>query len=116
MRDIADTSKISEGSVYTYTILNDHLSMRKLDTALLTVDQKQRRLDNSERCLASLCGSTTTHENHNVKELSGQKLVKAIRSYQKCKGSAGKVWAQCFRMCTVFDWSTILRMEKNNQQ
>ena len=50
---IADTLKISEGSVFT--ILHKHLSMRKLCSKwvprLLTVDQKQQRVDDSERCL-----------------------------------------------------------------
>lgn len=53
LREIADTLKISEGSVFT--ILHQHLSMRKLCSKwvprLLTVDQKQQRVDNSERCL-----------------------------------------------------------------
>ncbi|XP_054737848.1 protein GVQW3-like [Anastrepha obliqua] len=52
--DIADIVKISKGSVFT--ILHDHLSMRKLCSKwvprLLTVDQKQQRLDDSESCLA----------------------------------------------------------------
>ena len=53
LREIADTLKISEGSVFT--ILHEHLSMRKLCSkwvpCLLTVDQKQHRVDDSERCL-----------------------------------------------------------------
>jgi histone-lysine N-methyltransferase SETMAR len=53
LREIADTLKISEGSVFT--ILHEHLSMRKLCSKwvprLLTVDQKQQRVDDSERCL-----------------------------------------------------------------
>ena len=44
---------ISEGSVFT--ILHEHLSMRKLCSkwlpSLLTVDQKQQHIDDSERCL-----------------------------------------------------------------
>ncbi|XP_018349932.1 PREDICTED: histone-lysine N-methyltransferase SETMAR-like [Trachymyrmex septentrionalis] len=52
--DIADIVKISKGSVFT--ILHDHLSMRKLCSKwvprLLTVDQKQQRVDDSESCLA----------------------------------------------------------------
>ena len=44
---------ISEGNVFT--ILHEYLSMRKLCSKwvprLLTVDQKQQRVDESERCL-----------------------------------------------------------------
>ena len=51
--EIAVGLNISEGSVFT--ILHEHLSMRKLCSKwvlrLLTVDQKQQRVDDSERCL-----------------------------------------------------------------
>ena len=50
---IADTLKISEVSVSA--TLHDHLSMRKLCSKwaprLLTVDQKQQRVNDSEHCL-----------------------------------------------------------------
>ena len=53
MREIADTLKISYGSVYA--ILNEHFSIRKLlskwEPRLLTVDQKRQRVVDSERCL-----------------------------------------------------------------
>ena len=53
LREIADTLKISEDSVFT--ILHKHLSMRKLCLKwvprLLTVDQKQQRVDDTEHCL-----------------------------------------------------------------
>lgn len=53
LREIADTLKISEGSVFT--ILHENLGMRKLLSKwvphLLTPDQKQQRVDDSERCL-----------------------------------------------------------------
>ena len=53
LREIAEELKISEGCVFT--ILHGHLTMRKLCSkwvpCLLTVDQKQRRIDDSERCL-----------------------------------------------------------------
>ena len=53
LREIADTLKISYGSVYA--ILHEHLSMRKLLSKwvprLLTVDQKRQRVVDSERCL-----------------------------------------------------------------
>ena len=53
LREIADTLKISYGSVYT--ILHEHLSMRKLlpkwVPRLLTVDQKRQPVVDSERCL-----------------------------------------------------------------
>ena len=51
--EIAEVLKISEGSVFT--ILHEHLSMRKLCSkwvlCLLTVDQKEQRIDDSEYCL-----------------------------------------------------------------
>ena len=54
LREIAVTVKISEGSVLT--IIHDHLTMRKLFSKwvqrLLTIDQKQQRVDDSEQCLA----------------------------------------------------------------
>ena len=50
---IVDIFKISKGSVFT--ILHEHLSMRKLCSKwvprLLTVDQRQQCVDDSERCL-----------------------------------------------------------------
>ena len=53
LREIADTLEVPEGSVFT--ILHEHLSMRKLCSKwvprLLTVDQKQQCDDDSERCL-----------------------------------------------------------------
>ena len=56
LREIAGTLKISEGSVFT--ILHENLSMRKLSSKwvarLLTVDQKEQRLGDSEHCLELL--------------------------------------------------------------
>ena len=53
LHEIAEELKISEGSVFT--ILHEHLSMRKLCSNwvqyLLTVDQKQQHVDDSEHCL-----------------------------------------------------------------
>ncbi|XP_055307605.1 histone-lysine N-methyltransferase SETMAR-like, partial [Sitodiplosis mosellana] len=53
LQEIADILKISKGSVYT--ILHDHLGMRKLCSKwvprLLTPEQKQNRVDDSESCL-----------------------------------------------------------------
>ena len=53
LREIADTLKISKGSVFI--ILHENLSMRKLLSKwvlrLLTPNQKQQRVDDSERCL-----------------------------------------------------------------
>ena len=50
--EIAEESNISKGSVFT--ILHEHLSMRKLCSKwvlrLLTVDQKQQSVDNSQHC------------------------------------------------------------------
>ena len=56
LRDIANTLKISEGRVFT--ILHEYLSMRKLFSKwvprLLISDQKQQRVEDSERCLELL--------------------------------------------------------------
>ena len=53
LREIADTLKISEASVFT--ILQESLGMRKLFLKwvprFLTPDQKQQRVEDSERCL-----------------------------------------------------------------
>ena len=53
LREIADTLKISYGSVYA--ILHEHLSIRKLLSKwvprLFTVDQKRQCVVDSERCL-----------------------------------------------------------------
>ena len=53
LREVADTVKISEGSIFT--ILHEYLSMRKLCSKwvprLLTVEQKQQCVDYSKRCL-----------------------------------------------------------------
>ena len=50
LREIAKTVKISEDSVFT--IMHEHLTMRQLFSKwvprLLTVDQKQQRVDDSE--------------------------------------------------------------------
>ena len=53
MREIADELKISVGRVFT--IMHEYLSMKKLCSkwvpCLLTDDQKQQHIDNSEHCL-----------------------------------------------------------------
>ena len=53
LHEIAKKLKISEGSVFT--ILQEHLSMRKLHSkwvpGLLKVDQKQQCINDSEYCL-----------------------------------------------------------------
>ena len=62
LHDIAEELKMSDGSVFI--ILHEHLSMRKMCLKwvlrLLTVDQKQKCVDDSERCLQLL--------EHNKKE------------------------------------------------
>ena len=53
LSEIADTSKISEGSVFT--ILHEYVGIRQLFSKwvprLLSPDQKQQRAEDSERCL-----------------------------------------------------------------
>lgn len=55
--EIANIVKIAEGSVFT--IIHDYLGMKKLCARwvprMLTPDQKQQRVDESERCLELLC-------------------------------------------------------------
>ena len=59
LHEIAEELKISEGSVFP--ILHEHLSMRKLCSKwvlhLLTVNQKQQCINNSERCLQLFKGN-----------------------------------------------------------
>ena len=56
LHEIADTLKISEGSVFTN--LHEPLGMRKLYSkwvpCLLTPEQKEQHIENSERCLELL--------------------------------------------------------------
>ena len=79
LREIADTLKISEGSLFT--ILHENLSMRKLCSKwvprLLTLDQKQQR-------------------NQIDSQLSGQQRVENRPKRQKMRVSAGKVLASIF--------------------
>ena len=49
LREIADTLKISEGSVFT--ILHESLRMRKLFPEWVPPDQKQQRVEDSVCCL-----------------------------------------------------------------
>ena len=53
LREIADTLKISEGSVFT--ILHESVGMSKLFSKwvprLFTLDKKQKRVEDSQRCL-----------------------------------------------------------------
>ena len=62
LREIAETIKLSEGSVFT--IMHEHLTMRKLFSKwvpyLLTVDQKQQRVDDSEQGLAMFIRNKST--------------------------------------------------------
>ena len=62
LREIPEEMNISEGSVFT--ILLEHLSMRKLCSKwvlrLLTVDQKQQRVDDSDFTTV-FCLSTVLH-------------------------------------------------------
>ena len=53
LREIADILKVTEGTLFT--ILHQHLRMRMLCLKwvprLLTADQKQQHVNDSERCL-----------------------------------------------------------------
>ncbi|KAF8789505.1 Histone-lysine N-methyltransferase SETMAR like protein [Argiope bruennichi] len=68
LRETADTLKISEGSVFT--ILHEHLGMRKLLSKwvlrLFTRNQKQQRIDDSERFLSEI--KTFLHRNVTMDE------------------------------------------------
>jgi len=103
LRELADIVKISKERVGF--ILHEHLTMRKLCSKwvprLLTVDQKQKRVDDSEQCLAMfkrfkleiLRRYVTMDEtwNQNDRHLSGQLLVNLVQSALK----------QYFGMCVV---------------
>ena len=93
LREINDALKTLEGSVFT--ILHKHLSIRMLCLKwlprLLTVDQKQQRVEDSE--------------------LSGQQRGKIVQSDQKRKCLV-RIWPSYFGMKTEFHSSITLRKEK----
>ena len=103
LRQRAEILEISEGSVFT--ILYEHLSMEKLCSewvsCLLTVDQKQQRVDDSERCRKLAVGWVDTE---------GWKPSKATKNAM----SAGKVFKMLEKRWDVFitlevvdEWSRI---------
>jgi len=114
LKEIADASKISEGSVFT--ILHEHLDMRKLCSKwvprLLTPDQKQQRIDASETCLSMLKRNRTdffrryvtmdeTWIHHYTPESSRQSSEWVVAGESRPKRpktqiSAGKVMASVF--------------------
>ena len=118
--------EISEGSVFT--ILHEHLSIRKLCSKwvrrLLTVAQKQQRVDNSERCLQLFprnkkeflrkyvtmkYGSTTSLKSQIGSQLSGEQQGKTVQSDQRRKHQQAMFWPSHFGMHKIFCWSITLR-------
>ena len=105
-----------------YSILREHLSMRKQCSkwvpCLLAVDQKQQRVDDSERCLQlfqrnkkEFCvnmwqwikhWSSTSLQSQIGSQLSGQRQVKAVQSDQRCKHQQASFWPSYFGMHKVF--------------
>ena len=114
MFEIADTFNISVSSVFT--ILHEHLSMRKLCSKwvprFLTVDHKQQRVDDSERCfklfqrnkkdfLMRYVTMDETWIHHYTSELNRQSAEWTAKSKNRPKRpktqmSAGKVLASLF--------------------
>ena len=82
LREIADTLKISKGSVFT--ILHQHLSMRSITTLQSQIDS----------------------------QLSGQRRVKTVQSGQKRKCQLVRFWLSYFGMHKVFYSSITLRKEE----
>ena len=127
LREIADTLKISYGSVYA--ILHEHLSMRKLLSKwvprLLTVDQKRQRIVDSERCLElfrrnkpRFCvgmwqwtkpGSITILRSQSGRQPSGLQSVRSDQSGQKRKSGLIRLWPQYFGMLMEFCSSTTFK-------
>ena len=99
LRMIAGTLNISEVSVFT--ILHESLGMHKLFSKwvprLLTPDQKQQRVQNSERCLELF-----------KRQLSEQQLVKAVQSDQKLNSGLARLCYPYFGTRMLFCLSTIL--------
>ena len=128
LREIAKELKISEGS--EFTILHEHLSMKMLCSKwvprLLTVDQKQQRVDDSDRCLQLfqrnkkfLCKYMTMDETliHHFSSGSNWESAewtaagKSRLKSPKMQTSA-RFWSRCFGMHTVFCSSITLKKEE----
>ena len=124
--DLHSTLKISEDSVFT--ILHEHLSMRKLsskwEARLLTVDQRQQRVDDSKRCFNAIKriflhgmwqwmkhGSITRFQSQIDSQLSWQQRVTTFKSNQKRKCQLVRLWPPYFGMRTVF-YSSITQANK----
>ena len=116
---MADTLKISEGSVFT--ILHESLGMRKLFLKwvphLLTPYQKQQRIEDSEHFLELfkrgekkfLRWYVTMDETWIHHYTPEQQLVKAVHINQKLNSGLARLWHSYFGTRTVFCLSTILR-------
>ncbi|EFN86370.1 hypothetical protein EAI_04267, partial [Harpegnathos saltator] len=98
LREIADTLRISAGCVFT--ILHEHLSMRKLCSKwiprLLTVNEKQQRVDDSAGCLKLFQRNKTDFLIRDI-QLSGQQPAKSAQSDQKRKCQLHQLRKLCAR-------------------
>ena len=110
--EIAEGLKITEGSLFT--ILHEYLSMRKHCSKwllhLLTVDQKQQQVDDSEHCFnttkRSFCikcdnrsNMEPLHARVSGSQLSGPQQVKAV---QRCKHQRARFWCLYFGMRKIY--------------
>ena len=70
---------------------------------LLTMEQKQQRVDDSESCLSLFTkhGSIISLRSRSGSQLSGVQPVKAVRSVRKRNSQLAKSWRQFFGMRTV---------------
>ena len=118
--EIEEDLKISEGSVLT--VFHEHLSMKMLCSKwvlrLLTVDQKQQRVDDSECCLQLFQRNkknflrkyvimVETWIQHSLRsqigsQLSRQRQVKAVQSDQRRNHQQARFWPPYFGMSKVF--------------
>ena len=129
-REIADTLKILEVSVFT--ILHESLEMRKLFSKwvprLLTPDQKQQRVEDSERCLKlfkrrkkdfvprylTMNETWIHHYTPDTKRSSAERTAAGDSHPKRPKTQRwpGRLWHPYFGTHMVFYLSTILRKVK----
>ena len=119
VREIAKMVNISTGSAST--ILNENLGMKKVFSKwvphLLTMEQKQQRVDDSKSCFSLFTlnkqdflhryvtmDETWIHlslRSRSGSQLSGVQPVKAVRSFRKRNSQLAKSWRQFFGIRTV---------------
>lgn len=124
LQEIADILKISKGTVFN--ILHEHLGMKKLFSKLvprlLTMEQKQQRVVESERCLDLFERDKknflrryvtmdetwiTTRQSQKDRLLSGDLKTKAAQSVQRLNNRPARLWRLFFGMRKEYCSSTI---------